>query len=261
MIGNATMRDIDFLPIEHQRERRQHRSQTVQIATVVIICALAAVTAFMQEHRRRQIRDELAVIAPVYNAAVSRKTQMNDLEQQWCGAKADAELYTYLRHPWPRTQLLAALISPLPNGITLQEVQIEQEPADSPQGKDAENAKMHLPIAAQRDLARFRSRLDVLPTKIILTGTAAENVILSRYLNDLENVGFFEKADLDCIRHVENGHNGGVVQFRATVSVLPPYGNPRGPRGTIERPHSGNVAFDPLKTLSPKTKALQTIED
>lgn len=247
------MRDIDFLPIEHQREHRQQRSQTVQITAVAVICALAAVTAFVQDRRRRHVQEELAVIAPVYDAAVRRKTQMNELENQWCIAKADAELFTYLRHPWPRTQLLAALIASMPDGIALQQVQIEREPPKTSADQDAEEGKIRLPISAQRDLARFRNRLDALPTMVVLIGTAAETSMLYRYLNDIEAAGFFEKADLDYIQHIDNGRGGGIVQFRAVVTVLPSYGLPRGPRGPIEKPRQPAVAFEKInrgKTVS-----------
>jgi hypothetical protein len=238
------MRDIDFLPIEHQRERRQQRSQTVQIAAVAVICALTAATALMQDRRRHYVQDELAVIAPAYDAAVRRKAQMNELENQRCIAKADAELYTYLRHPWPRTQLLAALIAPMSDGISLQQVQIVREPPETSTDKNGEEVKIGLPISAQRDLARFRNQMDAVPTTVVLTGTTAETSMLYRYLNDLESVGFFEKADLDWIKNIDNGRGGGVVQFRAIVTVVPSYGLPRGPRGPIEKPRRQDVAFE-----------------
>ena len=82
--------------------------------------------------------------------------------------RAGAELYTYLRHPWPRTQLFSALLRPLPEEITFLQVQIFRQPAaggkagnilpnagqagNLPRDTKAEEEKLKLLPAAGRDL-------------------------------------------------------------------------------------------------------------
>ena len=139
------------------------------------------------------------------------------------------ELYTYLRHPWPRTQLLAAMLGPLPDEITLQQVQILGEPAgvSSPaearpavEAKTQEASPASL-LPAQRDLAKLRDRMDSARTMMILTGTAAGSSALHRYLGELDAVEIFDKAELDWFESVNGGKS---LRFQIVLGVQPGYG-------------------------------------
>ena len=125
------MSDIDFLPIEYRQRVRQRQSQSWRIVVAAAMIGLVAAAAITQHYRWRRVRADLADVTPAYVAAVNLQSRLAGVQRQLDQARACAELYTYLRHPWPRTQLLTAMLGPLPEEITLQRVQILREPADA----------------------------------------------------------------------------------------------------------------------------------
>lgn len=233
------MHDVDFLPIEYRQKHARRQSQPWQVLVAIAMVGLMAAAAFVQHYRRVRVESDLAVINPVYEAAVNQQARLAEAQKQLKSVEASAELYTYLHHPWPRTQLLSALVTPLPDAITLQQIQILREATATPSAVDvrppadpkAEEERIKTLAPAQRDLAKLRSRLDPLQTVVVLTGTATETAALHRYIADLNATEIFDKAELDSFNSIDNSKTGATVQFRAVLAVQPGYGQPRGPKG------------------------------
>ena len=129
-------------------------------------------------------------------------------------------------------------MAPLPDAITLQEIQILRElPATSTSephpATDArsEQERFKKLAPAERDLAALSERLDRLHTVVILTGTATEIAALHRYMGNLDATDIFDKAELDCFNRIDNDKSGAVLQFRGVLAVQPGYGQPGGPTG------------------------------
>ena len=233
------MNELDFLPIEYRRKYAERQSQPWQVVATVAIIALVAVAALVQNYRRRAAQNELAIITPAYDAATNQQIRLAEIQSRLKVAKAGAELYTYLHHPWPRSQLLAALVAPLPQEITLQQVQIVRQVSATPtptaiqppvDKKTEEDARKALP-PAERDLMRLRDQFDPMQTVVILTGTATESALLHRYIGELDATDIFDKAELDCFNSLDSTKGGAAVQFRAVLLVQPGYGQPGGPTG------------------------------
>jgi hypothetical protein len=233
------MHDIDFLPVEYRQKHARRQSQPWQAVVAIAIVSLVAAATLIQHYRRHSVQNELAVITPAYDAAVQQQNWLAEAQKRLKSAKACAELYTYLRHPWPRTQLLSALVTPLPETITLQQIQILREaPATAspteirpPVDQKAEEERLKSLAPAQRDLAKLTGRLDPLQTVVVLTGTATEIAALHRYIGNLDATDIFDKAELDCFNSIDNSKSGAVLQFRAVLAVQPGYGQPGGPTG------------------------------
>jgi hypothetical protein len=222
------MTDIDFLPLEcRQQCQRQHTRQW-QIVAAVAIIGLVAAAAMTQRHGWHRVQADLAAITPAYEAAVHLQNRIAKVQEQLGRARARAELCTYLRHPWPRTQLLAAMVGPLPEEITLQQVQILREPAEAspPADKKTEEAALKSLSPAGRDLAKLRDRIDPTRTVVILNGTVAETSALHRYLGKLDATEIFDRAELDWF---EGDEGGAPLRFRVVLSVQPGYGQAGGP--------------------------------
>jgi hypothetical protein len=190
---------------------------------------LVAAAATTQHYRWRSVRADLADVTPAYVAAVNAQSRLANLQRQVDHARACAELYTYLRHPWPRTQLLAAMLGPLPDEIILQTVQIVREPAgaSSPAGaRPQTGGKSHdeslaALLPARRDLATLRDRIEPTRTIMVLTGTATASSAVYRYLGELDAAKIFDKAELDWL---DNADGGRSVRFQVVLGVQPGYG-------------------------------------
>jgi Tfp pilus assembly protein PilN len=229
------MHDIDFLPIEYRQQHARRQVQPWRVVVVIVFLGLLTAATFAHYHQRWQTDKQLAAIVPCYESAVQQNHLLAETQSQLQTMQSTAELFTYLRHPWPRTQMLAALRAPLPKEITLSQLQIlrenpaEQTPAQQrPPDKKTEEEKLGKTPPAQRDLQRFRDELDKARTLVRITGTSSDTGALHGYLGALGKSDLFAKADLRSIESIE-GKQGTTCRFQAMLVVRPGYGQPGGP--------------------------------
>ncbi len=230
------MQDIDFLPAHYRQKRVQRQSQPWRIVVVAVVAGLLAAAVFNQQRRSRRTETELATIMPQHDLAVGRNRKLAGLHDKLKPARNDAELFTYLRHPWPRTQLLAAVLAPLPKGISLDQIHVTADTSENrprperrfrAQSEPQDDQLDKLPPAA-RDLIRLRDEFDQIRTVVLISGTTGESAAVHRYLGELGGSDLFAKAELDSLDSPEGGR-AGTLQFRATLTVRPGYGQPDGP--------------------------------
>ncbi len=231
------MLDIDFLPAQYRRRRASQQATPWRAIVILAFFGLVGVAAFGQFRQHAALRAELEMIEPQYDQAARTSAQLGSLQDELKHARAAAELLTYLRHPWPRTQLLDALLRPLPDQIVLLELEMGTEvpalrrPRDRgrpPGGGDDSQADAAL-TPAERDLANLREQYDDLRTVIRFTGATDDSAALHRYLGALARAKLFRSAELESIESIDGA--GGAVRFSAVVSVRPGYGLPGGPAG------------------------------
>jgi hypothetical protein len=235
------MQEIDFLPVQYRQKRVQRRSQPWRIVVVASFAVLLATAVLSQQTRKRQVEKELAVVMPQYDLAVGQNRKLAELQAQLTTARNAASLFTYLRHPWPRTQLLDALLAPLPEEITFEKLQITGE---APQSRlspgryarlsdEAEAGQVDKLPPAASDLKRLRDEFDATTVVVLISGVAWDSAALHRYLGELGRARLFSKTELDSLQSPQNDLAGGVV-FRARLTVRPGYGQPGGPAGALK---------------------------
>ena len=246
---------IDFLPAQYRKRDVQRRSQPWRLVVVVAFLALLIAAIVSQHFQTRRTRRQLAAVVPMYEAAVTQQNRLAELRSQLHTSRSSAELFTYLRHRWPRTQLLAAVVAPLPDEVTLDELTISREvvpgrakntfglkaelsvtPSNSAEQQQQNEA---LPPAARdlkllRDASDFDSNGNKLETVILVSGTTADSAVLHRYLGNLSRCPMFSKAEIDWIEAGDNraatsAARGGKQKFSARIVVRPGYGQPGGP--------------------------------
>jgi len=229
--------EIDFLPAESRKSHTRLKSQSRRLAVTGILAILVVAGVATQYLQRQRLEAEQALIVPMHETAARQAEQLAALQAELSGAQADAELFTYLRYPWPRTRILQALLVPLPAEVTLEQLQIEPEnmPERSRGTRSADKAKISeeelkkLPPAVQ-DLRQLRQQCDRQQTVVTFSGVTAETRALHRYLGELAKARLFSKAELTGIE-AESGDRGSQTRFRARVIVRPGYGQPGGPDG------------------------------
>lgn len=240
--GKQPMHDIDFLPSEYRQNHHRRRSQTRRILVVAVLAAALAAAALDQHRRRQQLRAALADREPAHAAAVQKRDALDELQSRLQAARARADLFTYLRHPWPRTQIMGALLGPLPDEIAFEQVEIAQETATaskparnlSPADEQAREEQLAGLSAAARDLRRLRDEFDPKRTTVTITGVTSESAALHRYLRELGRAELFSKAQLNSIETDKADPNR--VRFTVTLLVRPGYGQPGGPDGPAPQP-------------------------
>ncbi|HID75750.1 MAG TPA: hypothetical protein EYP56_07110 [Planctomycetaceae bacterium] len=247
MIGRNTvdsvLLQIDFLPADYRRQYTQQRLRLWRLAALLAAGVLVVAATAGQRLRRASLERQLAALAPQYAQAEKLNAQLAESQLALVRAEAQAALWTYLQHPWPRTQLLDALLRPLPDAVSFQSVTIgrEGEPGGQP---EAEMGDAFAPAATERsantvppaaeDLDELRRQFDRRPTTIILSGRAADSQSLYRYLDQLARDPLVAKIELQSIE-AESAQRGASLRFSARILIRPGYGQPGGPQAESDQ--------------------------
>jgi Tfp pilus assembly protein PilN len=229
------MNDIDFLPSEYRREHSRRRRQVWQIAAIAFVTGTVSLAALVQSRTAANLRSNIDVLAPRYQAAEKRNNRLGELRTKLQDACDQAELFTYLRHPWPRTQIISALLHPLPEGITLRKVRISNRlsrearrpDVRSQAQREAEEKRLASLSPAAHDLEELRGRVDRMRTEVSISGTTAQSAILHTYVGKLARENFFTKAELESCETDKRSKNAQ-KQFEIDVLVKPGYGQEGG---------------------------------
>jgi hypothetical protein len=230
------MKDIDFLPARYQEKSTKQKTQAWRGVVVAAFCALLAAGALGQFEIERELKNHLELVRQQYDKVVAEGDKLAELQRQLREARAEAELLTYLRHPWPRTQILARVVEPLNDAITLRKLEIKQEEAATARiaappprqpPDEAAAAKEELPLA-QRTINKLRDPLDDAPLTVTLEGISRESAALHVYLGKLAESDWFSAVELQSIERLEDGEAEG-FRFAARLIVRPGYGHPSAP--------------------------------
>jgi Tfp pilus assembly protein PilN len=231
------MKDIDFLPAKYREANAQRRVQLWRMAVLACFAALLCAAAIGEYEVQRSTKHELEQVCTHYDLALADSQRLANLEQARDACRAEADLLTFLRHPWPRTRILAQLVAPLPDTIIFTRLQIERQRTTGksaapmtmiPQDPAVAAAALARLSPAQRDLRRLREEIDGSQTVVILEGTTRENTALHSYLGKLAAAPMFSAAELTSIESLEK-EQPGASRFSARLVVRPGYGQRGGP--------------------------------
>ncbi len=226
----ASLDQIDFLPASYrQQDRQRHDHLWRGLIAGAFIVGIAAAAAY-QQHLRWKVQSELLGWEAPYKAAKELNARLASLQAGLKGERAKAELYTYLRTPWPRSQLLAAIARPLPESIVLAEVRIQREapvtavavvPAPRPGGKPEPAADQPKLDPVEKDLQRLRDSCDKARTIVYLTGETSDPADLHVYLAALGVGEFFSTAQMTSIESLAYESTDYKPRSRATEPERP----------------------------------------
>jgi hypothetical protein len=159
------------------------------------------------------------------------------LQSQLQAVQVKAELHTYLRHPWPRSRILASVVAPLPTTATLTELRVVCEnvaPRASemsrPPMPTTDPQQMQQVPAPAKDLKWLRDKYDNARVVVCLQGTSSDVAALYQYIEQLSQDSLFVKAESKSIEKAP-GNDPSLMVFNAQVVVRPGFGQARGPVG------------------------------
>ncbi len=126
--SNLSNRDIDFLPVAYREVGIQRKNITLRAVVIIAFVALVGFGVAYQQHLRILAQQQLADLLPSYEQAQVELKRLGELQLLSQSIERQAELETYLKHPWPRTQIIAALVDQLPEEVQLDKISIVREP-------------------------------------------------------------------------------------------------------------------------------------
>ena len=233
------MKNIDFLPSRY-RERDARRQATIWRITLLLsfggfLCA----ATIAQVALKRTVQASLAEHKKTYAAAKLKTERQKALELKLANLEERAELYTYLRHPWPRTQLLLAVVNGVPDTTVLEELSISQSQEEQSAGSTAghftapEGKQASTTDPPHQDLEFLRKENDLAQTTIQISGTASDTAALNQFVSALGQSSLFQCATLTSLEASNEPGQQGYSKFQVNIIVRPGYGQPGGPDSVL----------------------------
>jgi Tfp pilus assembly protein PilN len=231
------VKNIDFLPELYHHQRVLGRSRLYWMGVAMLFALAIAGTASSQWLLKRALDAQVSFVEPKYVIAQQRQAEIAKLMENRKRAEELAALYMYLEHPWPRTQLLAAIAQPLTPSIHLTSLnlieQMEATPVARGEEKDtnysnAESVKSEL-VTPHSVLARLRSEHDHQRTVLELSGEFANAKELHAYVDSLARSPLFASASLKGLESGSEDPAKKTSRFNIRVVVRPGYGQPGAP--------------------------------
>ena len=234
LLTHMPIPDINFLPASY-RQQSVHRKANVWRLLIGGGFAAALLVSFVyQQLLYRNTRANSPTCSPRMSSAV--------LSQRLAAVQADlkkatnqADLFTYLRHPWPRTQLLGAALRQLPDCVTLTEIHIAHSQLagtdatmSRPPNKAKDDAEAKKLDPSQRDLRRLRDESATHEATLVLSGITTDTAALERYLVALGEERLFIKVEMASLE-ANPEQRAGTWRFSARLGIRPGYGEPGGP--------------------------------
>jgi hypothetical protein len=236
--------DVDFLPARYREQSAKRKTNVWRVAVVLSFAGLILAAAGAQYRTRRALENQLAEMAPLGAAAQARSEQLGLLRAQLEQANARASLITYLQHPWPRTQILAAVLGPLPASVKLHELQLQREDRGGnrgasarrfPQPAERSETDSETPtIAEQADLEDLRSDFDQRRTIVSLEGTTENVGELHLYLNEAAHHPLILTAEVLSIERKGEEDVKRAAGFELRLIIAPGFGQSGGPQQPAE---------------------------
>jgi hypothetical protein len=223
------MKSIDFLPEIYRKRETLRRARWWWAGVAVLFAGAVVASAMAQGWLRHSLHEQLDALAPEFAAAQVQAQELSGLQAQIQRAGHEASLYTFLTSPWPRTQLLAAVVAPLPEAIQFTQIRIldEEQARAAPQAGPRPPIHNDKPAAtatpAEGDLARLREEAERRQTAIEVEGQTADIPRLHQYVADVHNSPLIAAVQ---IKSLETSPNAELNQTRFTLRLLvrPSYG-------------------------------------
>lgn len=248
------MKPIEFLPPEYRHKQALHRAKLWWLTIAVLFGTGIGLTAITQYGLRLQLQQQVAQFDREFQIATVRRAELEATQKRLQDADHEVALYTYLRHPWPKSQILAAIVAPLPSGIRLTEFHTSQEVGipGSTSNVNTTTVSVDANMAAvgnsfELDMKALRAASDAHPLYLTIQGTATTSDELHAYVAQLHKHRLFSKVELQSVEAQRISTGPSLTQFQIQVQLLPGLGQPGGPHEQTTSPidESGDQAATP----------------
>jgi Tfp pilus assembly protein PilN len=191
---------------------------------------------------RRDVREEHALVSIKYAAATAADAMLKQKEARLAELRTHADLVTFLRHPWPRSQIMHELFAALPPSVTFDKLRIAAETRPAAPGGETGGETGEAPVkSVAADLAELRRLAETQDVVVRLEGTTADQPALHAYLQVLGANPLFASA---AVEQIEAARSDDVRTARFTVRVVvrPGWGLAGGPTPADATPADATLA-------------------
>jgi Tfp pilus assembly protein PilN len=221
------VKSIDFLPEIYRQRETLRRARLWWGIVVVLFTTVIGASTLAQAWQRRRTQQHLDALTGDYAAAQTQVQELATLQAQILRAGHEASLYTYLENPWPRTQLLAQVVGPLPDCIRLTQIHVtEQESAKTavqvgPRSTKSDEESATKASGPEKDLARVQEEYDRRQTLIEIDGHSTDVPRLHEYVSAVSRSPVVGGATIKSLEATAN--QAGTTRFTLRLTIRPGY--------------------------------------
>jgi hypothetical protein len=240
------MKNLDFLPEIYKQRDALRRARVWWGAVVVIFGTAIGLMAGIQFWLRHDIRQQLSELQPQFVQAQTQVRELASLNAQIAKAGRSASLFTFLEDPWPRTQILAELIRPLPRSAQLTRIQIGEEEVlraapqagaaprrRGPRQEEDEGQKLS-PV--EQDLAQLRADAERRQAFVDLEGQTHDVAELHAYVAQVGSSPLFTSAEINSLEDAPGDEQPAQMNFTLRAIVRPGYAASSGAPASAGKP-------------------------
>ena len=227
------MKDIDFLPARYRENDARRKAGVWRFALVLVLGGAVAAASLGQFAYRAKVQSQLVEIQPLLAQAHASEAHAAQLKSELHKVSQTATLYALVQTPWPRTQLVAAIVEPLDDTIVIHEIrcsrQLEQTPDRRNKGPEFDlgdgETKTPIKSATETDLTDIKQRLSESRDVVRIVGETGSQRDLHAYLERLESAAsLFEAVELIEVDSIDTDNDNPRLRFSANVILTLPLG-------------------------------------
>jgi hypothetical protein len=226
------MKSIDFLPQKYKETDARRRAGLWRLGLVMLLGGTVAAASIGQFAYRAKVQKQISDVQPLLAQSKATEAHLTQLRNDLTKVSLTANLYAVVQTPWPQTQVIASIVEPLDETITIEEIHIthqQSEQASSNKsavefqlGTKKSNAPKLSP--AQSDLQTIRRHLYERRHVVRLAGATNNQARMHMYLESLESSPMFERVELLDVDGAGSRPEPTNLRFKALLLVCPPLG-------------------------------------
>ncbi len=245
------MKQINFLPNRYHEQGVKRKSRIWRAVLVALFGGVCLATAIGQRFLRTAVAEQVDAVATEHTKAQMTNERYNLVQNELRSWRAEAELFTFLRHPWPRTQMLSAIAKLMPNTVSLVKLEI-QSVRPTPQASQRRRGRRPPPqaessdqLSSQIDLNLLREQYGNNHTVMFVTGHTTDTTTIHTFVAVLADHIMFSKAELVSLEAIDEELRENTTVFQLRLVVRPAYGLTNGPirkeNNVRQRPENGDA--------------------
>lgn len=213
------MQSIDFLPEKYKQRRIRKRVGVLRVGIFSIVFLCVCGTALFQLVRLGSLKLEIARLEADYTRVTGFQKKILELESKNQTQVNQAQLLTFLRHPWPTSQIMNLVAESKTESLYLSEMRIyrQSEPNQKNFLREEQDSDKEILPAAMQDLKELQQQIRDQETVIRLSGICNETTELYDYLSKLNHSSLVRRAIVDSVEPITGALDTQSSRFEILV--------------------------------------------
>lgn len=222
------MNEIEFLPKKYLEKRARSNVKWSRLLLLMLVLVGIVGVGLYQVAALHHLHSQLAEVDDEHQRIVKLMTEVNNKREVLNRLQHSARLLTFLEHPYPRSQILAALVNPLSDQIALSQIHLTHQQTDPNVFRtlaDLSDPKQAATVhPMKQDLNTLTAESRLRQCTVELAGTTDDPSTLYNFLTALHQSEIVETAKIESIDPHHRADGTEFSNFTAHIKIKRGYG-------------------------------------